>query len=324
MIFLTVLATQHDDHAAHGLALSIMQNSAVSQQRARGDGSDLFEQDGNPVGRAYDNVSEISDACSASDAANGVLLLGVFDIAAAEVGVVVRDGDDDIVQSKVVTSERLRIDFDGVLLGLASPGVDLADARHGEQRVPHGPVMKGLLVHQRHSRRLHGVLIHLSEGGRHRVHKRLQAAGNASLHLIEAFGHQLPDQVLVHRVIEDDCDHRQVEFGGGTYQLQLRHAHHGRLNGKGDELLDLNRGHAGALHCNDHLVVGQIGKGFERKILHDGNAAYQKHEQESKNKPPIPQQEVDQSLHDQSSPTVPFSNSPFTMKAPSTTTWSVA
>ena len=76
--------------------------------------------------------------------------------------------------------------------------------------------------------------------------------------------------------------------------LQLGHAHHGGFDGIADELLHLNRRHARALHRDDDLVIGQVGKRLKRQVQHDRNAADDKHQQERDNEPPVEEKEVDQ------------------------------
>ena len=62
-----------------------------------------------------------------------VLLRGMLDVAAAEVGVVVLDALRHVVQRQPVLLEQRRIDHDLKLLGLPAPRVDLADAGNRAQ-----------------------------------------------------------------------------------------------------------------------------------------------------------------------------------------------
>ena len=62
--------------------------------------------------------------CS-SYTADGVLLFRVLDVAAAEVGVIVGNGGDDVMQGQVEAPQVFGIDLYGVLLCFAAPRVDL-------------------------------------------------------------------------------------------------------------------------------------------------------------------------------------------------------
>ena len=219
----------------------------------------------------------------------------MLDVAAAEVGVVVGDRGDDVVQREVEAAERFWVDDRRVLLGFAAPGVDLADAGNGEQLVADDPVVQRLELHQRHLRRGDRVLVDFAEGRGHGVHLRLQAGRDAALHLVDALRDQLADKIFVHGVVEDDGNHGQVELGGGAHHLQLGHAHHGGFDRIGDELLDLDRRHAGALHRDDDLIVGEVGEGFEGQLGHDVDAADDEAQQQRGDKPAIVEEEVNQS-----------------------------
>ena len=124
--------------------------------------------------------------------------------------------------------------------------------------------MQRLDLHERHLWRGNRVLVHLTKCRGHRVHLWLQTCRDAALYLVDPLRDQLPDEIFVHGVVKDDRHHRQVELGRGPHHLQLRHAHHGGLDGIGDELFYFDRRHAGTLHRDDDLVVRQVGKGLKR------------------------------------------------------------
>ena len=302
---LPILPSQNDDHAGDRLTLAVAHDRTITGQSGRLDRCDLLQQDGNAVGGGHDDITQVVDPLCPAQPTHGVLLLCMLDIAAAEVGIVVRHGRDHIMQSQVEATQIFRVHLRGVLLSLAAPGVDLTDAWNGEQGIPDNPVMQGLDLHERHLRRGHRVLIDLTEGRGHRVHLRLQTCRDAALYLVDSLRNELPHKIFVHRIVEDDGDHGQVELGRGTHHLQLRHAHHGGLDGVGYELLHLNRRHAWALHCYNNLIVGEVGKSLKRQVQHDREPANHQHRQESDNKPPVREKEVDQFTHPSRPPSCP-------------------
>ena len=66
-----------------------------------------FSRTGMPLRGGDDDIAQVVDALRAAQAADGVLLLRMLDVAAAEVGVVVRHGGDHIVQRQVVAAQVL-------------------------------------------------------------------------------------------------------------------------------------------------------------------------------------------------------------------------
>ena len=139
---LTILSAQDDDHAGNSFALPVAHHSAVARQSVGFYVRDLLKQHGDAIGSGHDDVSKVVDALRPTQPTHGVLLLRMFDIAAAEVGVVVRDGCYHIVKGEVEAAQIVRVDLGRVLLGLATPGIDFAYAGDRKQRVTDYPVMQ--------------------------------------------------------------------------------------------------------------------------------------------------------------------------------------
>ena len=72
----------------------------------------------------------------------------VFDVAAAEVGVVVFHARGDVVKRKTVLVEQRGIDHDLELLCLSTPGVDFADTGKGAKLRLDDPFVQVLEVHR--------------------------------------------------------------------------------------------------------------------------------------------------------------------------------
>src|ERR1700730_7678236 len=252
----------------------------------------MFEQNRNALDSGDHNVAQIIDILSSSDTSDRVLLLGMLDIATAEVGVVIGHGHYNFVETKVIATQRLRLNFDGVLFGFTTPRVDLADTGDSQQSVSNHPVVQRLDLHERHLRSRDGVLIDLTEGSRHRIDLGLQPHRQPALGLVQTLGNELTHQVLVHRVVEDHRHHREVELRRGTDHLQVRHTHHRGLDRMGDELFHFDGRHPRTLNGHDDLIVGEIREGFNWKLHHDGEPAYDKNEQQSENEPTVVEKKV--------------------------------
>ena len=111
----------------------------------------------------------------AARAEQRVLLGGVLDIAAAEVGVVFLHARGDVVKRQAVLIEQRGIDHDLILLGLAAPGVDFADAgKRAQLRLDH-PFVQILEFHGAHGPG-ERVLIEFAERGGRQPQHRLNAA----------------------------------------------------------------------------------------------------------------------------------------------------
>ena len=144
-------------------------------------------------------------------AAQRVLLGGMLDVPAAEVGVVLPDAHRDVVQRQPVLRQKRRVDVDLELPGLAAPRVDLADAGNGAQLLLDHPLVKVLQFHRAHrtaaactdrARRTRSPAVRASAA-------RLAAAATR---LLQPLVDQLPGEVHRHGVVEDDGDHRQAEL----------------------------------------------------------------------------------------------------------------
>ena len=112
---------------------------------------------------------------------------------------------DHLVQREAVPLEPPRVDDHLVLLRLAAPGVDLADAAHRAQPRAHVPVVERLLRPSRRRVALDQVLVDLAEGGGHRPERRLEAVRDAAARLGEPLGDELAREVDRHAVVEDDA-----------------------------------------------------------------------------------------------------------------------
>ena len=97
--------------------------------------------------------SVVAAAVDQTHAADVYRLLADIDGARADIDVGVADGVDELRQGNVIGFELVEIGLDLVFLGRAAPGVDLHDARHGQETALQDPVLDGPQVGQAEMRR---------------------------------------------------------------------------------------------------------------------------------------------------------------------------
>ena len=200
----SVLALQHDHHAARDLALATRGDRAAPLHRPQPDLGDVGEEHRDAVGGAHHHPFEVLNTGEQADPAHGVALVAGFDEPAAERAVAVADGVEHLPQGEVVLLERLRPDNHLELLGEAAPRVHLAHPGHRTQPGAHLPVMDRLVLH----RVVAGdhVLVDLPERGRGRAQGGFEAGGHLPPDLGEPLGDELAGEIHVHRLVEDDGD----------------------------------------------------------------------------------------------------------------------
>ena len=145
--------------------------------------------------------------------------------------------------------------------------------------------------------------------------------------LLNALADELTRQIHRHRVGEHDRHHRQPELRQRSDFLLVRQAEHRALDRVGDELLDLGGRQARRLGDDDDLVVGQIGKRFDRNGVERVSADAEQRDNRDEDEPPVRERGVDDSIQhaDPYSPSmVDRSRCDLSVKLPCTTTCSPA
>ena len=116
---------------------------------------------------------------------------------------------DDLRQRDVVGVELVQIDIDVILLGRAAPGVDLNDARHGQQAALHDPILNGAQIGQAEVRRPdHLIAINLAHqaGG---LDLRRHAVRQADV-LLQIDRRLRQGEVIIDAVVEGHPHKRQT------------------------------------------------------------------------------------------------------------------
>src|SRR5215471_5125590 len=94
----------------------------------------------------------------------------MLDETSAEVLVVFVHSGENVMQRKVITAQTVRIDYNDILFGFSSPGVDFAHALYRAQVEPKTPVEQRLELHQAGGRALQRKLERLTEDACQRTH----------------------------------------------------------------------------------------------------------------------------------------------------------
>ena len=130
-----------------------------------------------------------------------------------------------------------------------------------------GPVFDGFQFHQvvLGIGAAQRVPVNLADGTPVGAHLRLQAGGQSDLR--EPFENFFAIPIVVGFVVEDQGDAGKAEERNGAQVREMRNAVHLNFDGNGDLLLHFFGGAAGPLGDDLHVVVGDIGIGFDGEIV---------------------------------------------------------
>ena len=207
-----------------------------------------------------------------ADAADDVLLGLLRHDAAADVRVVRADPLVHLLERQVVLEQPVRVDDHLVLLQVPAERVDLGHAGHALEERRHHPVLQraqaGEVVHRvaagHAGFRLERVLVDLAHRRGHRPERGLHAFRHLPAGLGQPFEDELPREVDVHVVVEDQRDDGDPVLGDRAHRREARQAAHRALDGVGDELLDLERRQARSRADHLDLDVGDVREGVDR------------------------------------------------------------
>jgi hypothetical protein len=191
--------------------------------------------------------------------------LGVagLDHLGADVVVAALHRGHDILECDVVSAQLDGIEIDLVLLHESADAGDLGHAGHGVQLVLDEPVLNGV---QRAAvvRPLDRVPEDLAHSGCIRPHHRRYARGQKAAREAEPLQHARARKVDVHRVFEDDVDHREAEGRRRAHRAHMRQPL--QVDGEriGDLVFHFLRTAALPLGEDDDLVFAQVGNGVDR------------------------------------------------------------
>ena len=124
-----ILSHEHEPEAEHYLALAVGGHRPAADLAALDHARDVADPRGDALAGAHDDVADVRRARDDADALNEARLPGLVDRPAADVGVVALERLGQFPQRQVVLREPARVDDDLDLPLVASPRVDLGDAR---------------------------------------------------------------------------------------------------------------------------------------------------------------------------------------------------
>jgi hypothetical protein len=207
-----VLPDQHEDGPQYHL-LAVHGRRTRSQVVAVADLGDVAHEDGRTAVLGHDDQTEILQARNLAWRADEVLGSVALDVARAEVGVVLLDRVEQIRQCHTVGQHPLGDRSHQVLALVAADGAHLGHPRHTEELGGHDPVEDGVQIGgvPGGSVGLASIRIgprdeheDLAESGRDGPHRGLDAGGQLALHLLQSRGHEVPCEVDVGAILEDD------------------------------------------------------------------------------------------------------------------------
>ena len=293
---LAVLSLEHDNHARNALAQAVARGGALPRHVADTDVRHVAQVDRRAPMRVEQDRFDFPFVLHAAEAAHRVLLGGMLNETGAEVIVVVADTLENVAQRQAAALQAIRVDHDFVLLGEATPGVDVGDAGDGAQLVLDLPVVERLQLHGAVAVALDRVLVDLAERGGDRPHGGLQSLGNAVAGLDQAFTDELPGEVGRDAVFEDNRDHREPELRDRAHLQGVGQTHQRRLDGEGDKLLDLDGRQSRRVAQDRDLIVGEVGEGVDGEVPHRPQTRGDQHQQPEQHDPGMIEMEVDDAL----------------------------
>ena len=282
-----VLADQQHSRAEHDL-LAVDRGGTRPQIGAFLDLSDVQDADRDAVARTDDDLADLLDVRHLPRRTDEILLAILFDVAGADVVVVVRERRHDVAEAELVGHQLGRIRKHVELLLEAADRVDLVDAGDVPELGLDDPVLHGPQVARREwlavgafraLLRLDGVHVDLAEAGRDRSHRRLDAGRQGVLDPLNAFVDELTGEIDVGPVLEYDGDLAEAVARERARVDEVRQAGHPRLDREGDALLDLKRREPRSVGIDLHLDVGDVRHGIDRKAreVPDAEGAHHEH-----------------------------------------------
>ena len=186
------------------------------------------------------------------------------------------------VQGQAIFEQHGRIDVHLVLANFAAETEHIRDSGDGAQLELYEPVIKGPQFHGRFVLADQDVFIDLSQARGDGTHFGFSKPfGDAFLRRLHPFQHQLPREISIDIILEDDGHYRKSCLGHGTDIGHIRQAVHYRFNREGDEFLNFHGGQPGGCRIYLHLDIGDVRESIhiqlERRIhpvAHQPEAEY--------------------------------------------------
>src|SRR3974390_1161948 len=254
-----------DDHTV--FAMNGAAKLAKADLGALSDHRDVLNPQGGARLGNQGGVLDVGDISDQADGTNVDLLQARFDETAPGVGVVVGELLFDLRQAEAVGNQLVRIDADLVFASRPAKTGAVANIGHRLTVLFDDPVFDGLQIHHviYGIRALQGEEIDLPDGATIRSHLRVDALGQGDLG--EPLEHALSIPGILLFIVENEFQIGKAEERKRTEVGDVGNTIHNGFEGDGHLLLDLLGGDARPLRDDLDIVVGNIGIGFDGKLV---------------------------------------------------------
>ena len=263
------LAEANHNDAAGGVPHAVVVDHAAADVGAKLHVAHVADSDRRPVllGPQAD-LLDVVDPLDVAPSPHHVLTPGELDDPAANLLVAHPNALDDAVDRDVIGEQLVRIDRHLVLLDVSADGGHLGHAGNSPdlildvpvleraqlgQGVPAGPVDEDVLKAP-------------ADTGRVGPELRRDACRQLAGHPAHVFQDPAPSPVEVGAVIENHVDQREAEERVGPHRLDARRREQLGDDRVGDLVLDDVGAAVFPRRVDDHLNVGQVGNGVERRV----------------------------------------------------------
>ncbi len=294
-----VLGPSHDDDRGRDVVILVPAGNAEPRDIADRNLGDILDLDRKPARLGEDDIFDILDVIALgdvvgtagidqADAADVDGLLANRNLAPADIDIGIAERLHQLRHRDVVGLELLQVGVDVELLGGATPGIDLDDARDRHQAPRHHIILQRPQIGQTEIGRAHQfVAVDLADQAR-LLDLRHQVARQRDV-LLNAVGGLGQGEVVVHPVLEGDADERQPVERGRADVDHARRRIEPDLHGDGIVFLHFLGGETGGLRGdlqNDRRRIrisldielcerGKAGGTEDRQTQHDDGASGQ-------------------------------------------------
>ena len=284
-----VLLVPHQHDAPHDF-VAVFFVHAAAELRPELDGSHRLYVDRRPLHFFDDRHFDVVFAADPAHAADDVFGVVLLDDPAAGRHIALGDGRIQVAQRDAVGPQRLGAHVDLVFerraadrshIGNAGGGVQL----RGDVELIEGPQPRR--VDRVRGARLDGVPEDLSEGRGVGGQIGEDSRREERPRLGQLFGDALAGEIEVDGILEDDRDHREIEFGGRAngadagQPLQFARQRISHL------VFDLAGRAPHPVGEDDHLVFRQVGNGVHRRIQHRVDACHRQCRRDDQHQEPV-------------------------------------
>ena len=269
--------THHDGATDRFLAVDV--ERPAPEIAADLDGRDVFQVDWRALHRLHRHEFQILLRSHEPDATQHEFRAVLFDDFSSHVEVGVLNRGHYLHQRHVRRAHLRRGELDLVLLHEAADARDFRDALNAGELVAEVPILERAEFREIIAAvlRFGGidievVLIDPTEARRVRTELRRDASGHRALQEVQPLQHPGPGEVGIDAILEDDGHQREAEHRGRAHLFHPGLPLQSAAERKGHLVLHLLRAAAHEVGIHQHLVLGQVRDGIDRRELHGADA----------------------------------------------------